>query len=256
MNGFLAFLKKEFFELSRSGRLMILGIIFVVLGIMNPAIAKLTPWILEMSADSFKDQGIIISDVTVTAMDSWGQFVKNIPMALIATVIMFSGTFTGEYAKGTLIPIVTKGLSRNNVIISKTIFMFILWSACFWLTFGISYGYTAYYWDNSAVSNLAFISFCWWLMGIFLICLLTLFSSFSNSSVQVILGIGGVYAVMFIAGMVGKIKEYLPTHILESTPLLTDLSKPDDYTGAIIITIALSALSLLASLPLMHKRQL
>ncbi|MDE5771691.1 MAG: ABC transporter permease [Ruminococcus sp.] len=255
MNGFFAFLKKEFFELSRSGKLLIFGFIFVLFGIMNPAVAKLTPWILEQSADSFS-QGIVIGEVTVTAMDSWGQFVKNIPMAMIVMMIMFSSTFTGEYSKGTLIPIVTKGLSRNSIVISKTSVMIITWSIGFGLCFGITYGYTAYYWDNSVVNNLAFMAFCWWIMGIFLICVLTLFSAFATSSPQVMAGVGGVYAVMYIMGMFGKIKEYLPTFILNSSSLITEQSKPDDYFNAIMITIALSVLSLLASLPITHKRQL
>lgn len=255
MNGFFAFLKKEFFELSRSGKLLIFGFIFVLFGIMNPAVAKLTPWILEQSADSFS-QGIVIGEVTVTAMDSWGQFVKNIPMAMIVMMIMFSSTFTGEYSKGTLIPIVTKGLSRNSIVISKTSVMVITWSIGFGLCFGITYGYTAYYWDNSVVNNLAFMAFCWWIMGIFLICVLTLFSAFATSSPQVMAGVGGVYAVMYIMGMFGKIKEYLPTFILNSSSLITEQSKPDDYFNAIMITIALSVLSLLASLPITHKRQL
>lgn len=255
MNGFFAFLKKEFFELLRSGKLMIFGFIFILFGIMNPAIAKLTPWILEQSADSFS-QGIMIGEVTVTAMDSWGQFVKNIPMAMIVMLVMFSGTFTGEYSKGTLIPIVTKGLSRNSIVVSKTVVMMITWSVGFGLCFGITYGYTAYYWDNSVVNNLAFMAFCWWLMGIFLICVLTLFSSFLNSSPQVMIGVGGIYAAMYILGMLGKIKEYIPTFILDSSSLMTEQSKPSDYSTAILITITLSVLSLLASLPVTHKRQL
>lgn len=255
MNGFFAFLKKEFFELSRSGKLTIFGFIFILFGIMNPAIAKLTPWILEQSADSFS-QGIIIGEVTVTAMDSWAQFVKNIPMAMIVMLIMFSGTFTGEYSKGTLIPIVTKGLSRNSIVVAKTVVIIITWSVCFGLCFGITYGYTAYYWDNPVVNNLAFMVFCWWLMGIFLICVLTLFSSFLKSSPQVMIGVGGTYAVMYILGMLGKIKEYIPTFILDSSSLMTEQSKPSDYSSALLITIALSVLSLLASLPLTHKRQL
>lgn len=256
MNGFLAFLKKEFFEFSRSGKLIIFGFIFVLFGIMNPAIAKLTPWILKMSADSFEDYGFTIGEVTITAMDSWTQFVKNIPMVMIVMLIMFSGTFTGEYSKGTLIPIVTKGLSRNNVVISKTVVMFIIWSIGFWLCFGITYGYTAYYWDNSVVNNLMFMSFCWWLMGIFLICVLTLFSAFSSSAPQVMMGVGEVYAVMLITGMIEKIKKYLPTSILDSASLMTEQSKPSDYSVTILITIALSVLSLLASLPIIQKRQL
>ncbi|MDE5556111.1 MAG: ABC transporter permease subunit [Ruminococcus sp.] len=256
MNGFFAFLKKEFFELSRSGKLMILSFLFILFGIMNPAVAKITPWILEQSADTFKSQGLIIGEITVTAMDSWLQFVKNIPMAMIVMLIMFSGTFTGEYSKGTFIPIITKGLSRNSIVISKAVVMIVTWSIGFGLCFGITYGYTAYYWNNSVVNNIAFMAFCWWIMGIFLICVLTLFSAFSNSSPQVMAGVGGVYAVMYILGMFGKIKEYLPTFILNSSSLMTAQNKPSEYSTAIIITIALSVLSMLVSLPITHKRQL
>ena len=51
MKSLLAFMKKEWMEQVRSGRLLILVIIFILLGIMNPAVAKLTPWLLEMMAD-------------------------------------------------------------------------------------------------------------------------------------------------------------------------------------------------------------
>lgn len=256
MNGFFAFLKKELLELSRSGRLIIFGIIFVMFGIMSPAIAKLTPWLFEMAADTIENQGFVIGDVTVTAFDSWAQFVKNIPMAMIVVIIMFSGTFTGEYSKGTLIPIVTKGLSRNSVVISKTVVMFIVWSMGFWVSFGITYFYTAFYWDISIVKNLSFMALCWWLMGIFLICVLTLFSSFCSSAPQVMLGVGAVYAAMYLMGMFAKIKEYLPSYILDSTPLITAHREPGDYTAAMLITAVLSVLSLIISLPITNKRQL
>lgn len=54
MKSLLAFMKKEWMEQVRSGRLLILVIIFILLGIMNPAVAKLTPWLLEMMADSLE----------------------------------------------------------------------------------------------------------------------------------------------------------------------------------------------------------
>ena len=52
MKALIAFLKKELLEQLRTGRLMLLSILFVLFGIMNPAVAKLTPWLLEVMADS------------------------------------------------------------------------------------------------------------------------------------------------------------------------------------------------------------
>ena len=114
-----AFIKKECMELTRTGKLLILSIIFIFFGILNPAMAKLTPWLYEMLQDQFADQGLNVGEVTVTAMTSWTQFYKNAPMILIVMVLLMSSILTGEYQKGTLIQVVTKGLSRKKVFFSK-----------------------------------------------------------------------------------------------------------------------------------------
>lgn len=121
MRSLIAFIKKEFTEQLRSGRLIILGLLFVLFGIMNPAIAKLTPWLLETMADSLAESGMIITDVKVSAMDSWMQFFKNMPMGLIAFVLLESSIFTKEYTSGTLVLSLTKGLERYKVVISKAL---------------------------------------------------------------------------------------------------------------------------------------
>ena len=55
MKSFIAFLKKEVFECIRSGELTFFCILFLIFGIMNPAIAKLTPWMLETLSDSLAE---------------------------------------------------------------------------------------------------------------------------------------------------------------------------------------------------------
>ena len=114
-----AYIKKECMELTRTGKLLILGIIFILFGILNPAIAKLTPWLYEMLQDSFSEQGLIIGEVTVNAMTSWTQYFKNATMVVITIILLCSTGFTNEYQKGTLVQIVTKGLSRRKIYFSK-----------------------------------------------------------------------------------------------------------------------------------------
>jgi len=160
MKGFKAFIAKEIRELIRTKRLMILFGIFVIIGIMNAAIAKLTPKFLEMMAKELEEQGITLGAVNVTSMDAWSQFVKNIPTALIVLLIMFGGIYTSEYSKGTLIPLLTKGLSRSTVVLSKLVVMLLSWSLGLWLCFGITYFYSGFYWDNSVVHELFFGAFC------------------------------------------------------------------------------------------------
>ena len=52
MRQLIAFLKKEWLDLTRSGKLFLLILIFTLFGIMNPAIAKLTPWLMEMFSEN------------------------------------------------------------------------------------------------------------------------------------------------------------------------------------------------------------
>lgn len=256
MKGFSAFLEKEFREFIRTKRMMILLIVFVVVGILNPATAKLTPKLLEMEADTMASMGLTIGEIKVTALDSWTQFAKNIPIALIVTLIMFSGIYTSEYTKGTLIPLLTKGLSRSSAVLSKFAVMFTAWSAGLWLCFGITYFYSGFYWDNSAVKELFFAGFCWWLFGVMMLCSIVFFSSFASSGGQVMLGAGGVYVVMMTAGISKKAAEYLPTRLLAIGSLFTGELVPSDFKIPAVISAVVSVIFILAALPLTHKRQI
>ena len=83
IKSFVTFTGKELTELRRSGRLLIFLILFVLLGVLNPATAKLTPWLLSTMADSLESSGITVTAYTVTAMDSWVQFFKNMDVCRI-----------------------------------------------------------------------------------------------------------------------------------------------------------------------------
>ena len=138
MKSFVAFLKKEWMDLIRSGRFMVLVILFVVFGIMNPAIAKVTPWLMETMADSLAETGLIMTEVHIDAMTSWTQFFKNIPMALIAFVLIQSSIFSKEYQSGTLVLVLTKGMARYKVIVAKFSVMIFLWTFCYWICYALT----------------------------------------------------------------------------------------------------------------------
>ena len=145
MTATFAFLKKEWMEYLRTGKLLIVGVIFVLFGLMNPAMAKLTPYLMEQLAQS-DNSGMIIEITTVDASMSWTQFYKNIPVALIVCLLVFGGILTNELHKGTLIPVLTKGLSRWKVVLTKAVNVIVIWSAGYWICYGITYFYN----DRSA----------------------------------------------------------------------------------------------------------
>ena len=256
MRSFIAFIKKEITEQLRSGRLMILGTLFILFGIMNPAVAKLTPWLLEAMADSLAESGMLVTDVTVSAMDSWVQFFKNIPMALIAFVLLESSIFTKEYQSGTLLLSLTKGLKRYKVVVSKTVVLTVLWSFGYWLCFGITYGYNAYFWDNAAAQNLLFSVICWWLFGLWVIGLMILFSAIANANTGVLMGTGGVVLASYLLGLFPKFSEYLPTLLTDGNSLIYGVAEAETYSVALILVVAMFVVCFLGGIIIFSKKQL
>jgi ABC-2 type transport system permease protein len=252
----IAFLKKELLEQIRSGKLLFLGILFVLFGVMNPAVAKLTPWLLETLADSMAEGGMTITIGEVTALDSWVQFFKNIPMALIAFVLMEGSIFTREYSSGTLLLSLTKGFARYKVVATKALVLTALWSLGYWLCFGITYGYNAYFWDNSVAQNLLFSVLCWWLFGLWVIALLVLFSSLAKENTGVLLGTGGVVLTCSLFSFIPKVQKFLPTQLTDGNSLIYGAIEMDKYVPALVIASAMTLVCFVASIPIFNKKQL
>lgn len=256
MRTLFAFLRKELTEQLRTGRLMMLGILFVLFGIMNPAIAKLTPWILELMADSLAESGMIVTGVEVSAMDSWVQFYKNMPMGLIAFVLIESSIFTKEYQTGTLLLSLTKGLKRHKVMVSKTAMLITLWTICYWLCFGITYWYNAYFWDNSIAKNLMFSVLCWWIFGLWVIAWMVLFSVIAKSNTGVLIGTGAIVLIVYLIGLFPTREKYLPTLLSDGYSLIYGLMERNAYIIPIVITVAVSVLCVAFSIPIFNKKEL
>ena len=256
MRPFVAFFKKELCESLRSGKLLLLAILFCAFGIMNPAIAKLTPWMLELLSEELAENGMTVAAVEIDALTSWTQFFKNIPMALIAFVLLYGGIFTREYESGTLILLLTKGLSRDRVVLAKSSLMLLLWSAGYWSCFGITYAYNAYFWDNAIANNLGIAAMNWWLFGVLTVSLMVLFSVLQKSAGGVLLGVGGSVLVMYVLSMLPKAHKYLPTSLTEGMTILSGVQTPRDCTAAILITVFVSLACIAVSIPIFNRREL
>ncbi|MBP5728051.1 MAG: ABC transporter permease subunit [Clostridia bacterium] len=256
MKSLHAFFKKEMMEQQRSGKLMILCILFVVLGIMSPAIAKLTPWLMEMMAGSLAGNGLVFTSVSVNAMDSWTQFFKNIPLGLIAFVLIESSIFTREYQTGTLLLSLTKGLERHKVVTTKTAVLVFLWTVSYWACAGITYGYTAFFWDNAIVQHLLFSMTCWWVFGLFAVALMVLFSTMAGSNTGVLAGTGCVVLVSYLLSFISGLKKIMPTMLMDGTSLIYGMAEPKSYTVPLVIAAVMIPVCLTISVSAFNRKQL
>lgn len=255
MRWFRAYYKKECMEAVRTSKLLIIMIIFFMFGIMNPAMAKLTPFLYEMMADSLKESGLIMQEVTVTAMQSWEQFYKNIPMALIAFVLIFAGIYATEYQKGTLVLAVSKGASKGSILLAKSVVLLGIWTIGYILCYATTYGYNMYFWDNSVASHCLYAALLYWVFGINIVCFMMLVSVLSSTMPGVLLGTGAYAAIMFFLNIIPKLSKYLPIKLTDGLSLIKTMTEIGDYTIALIITLITSFFYIVFAYITVNKKQ-
>ncbi len=256
MTSLLGFIKKEWMAQFRSARLYVLAGVFLLLGLCNPILTKLTPLMLDFLADSLEQAGMDIGIVQVDALFSWTEYFSNISLGIIVFLVVQGNLFTSEYGDSTLVQVLTKGLARYKIVVAKAITLSVLWTVYYWMCFAVTYALNAYFWDNSVVDNLFFSGFCTWLYGMWIVCLIVFYSTLAKSAGLVILGSGGTFFAMTLIGSFRVTKPYTPSLLSDPTALLYGLEGPAAYWKAIVVTVVLGALAIAASIPLMNKKKI
>lgn len=256
MKPMIAFSKKEYMEQIRTGKLTVLMILAFLFGIMNPAIAKLTPWLMDMVSENMENSGLTVVEVAVNDLVSWTQYYKNIPMFLVIFIIFFSGILANEYQHGTLINMLTKGLSRVTVLAAKFISIFVLWTLSYWMIYLITYAYNEYFWQNATTINLFLGGLCYYLFGLLMISMLMLGSILTKNNTGAILFTGGVYVVFLIAKLFTKLESYNPIKLCDGTSLITGSLIPADYIKSIIVMSIIFLLACILGVICFNKKQL
>lgn len=253
MRMFTAFIKKELIESVRTYKFFILMIIFMLFGIMNPIMAKMMPEILE----SFLPKGMSIAIATPTALDSWAQFFKNVSqMGLIILAIIFSGIISNEFSKGTLINMLTKGLSRPIVILSKFTAALLIWTTSYILCSVLTYCYTIYFWNMDNVHNLYLSISGLWIFGGFLIASLIFGGILFKNNFGGLLFTFGSIIVMMILSIAPNLQKFNPISLITlNMGLITKQVKVGDFYLAIVVCIGLTIAYILSSIIIFNKKQ-
>lgn len=254
MKGYLAFTKKEFMECIRSYKFMILIIVFLAFGFMNPIFAKYMPELLK----SMMPVGMSMELPQPTVFDSWAQFFKNInQMGLIIFLLSFSSILSTEIQKGTLINIVTKGLSRKKILLSKMTFLVCIWTMCYVTCVIVTLLYGLIFWSQWHLPHLFLSLTCVWLFGIMMCSLMLLGGVITCSSAGGLLLSGGSYIALMLMNMIPEITKYNPvTLISDNMALLQETISLDQIYPAIGVCIVLCATTYIGAVILFNRKQL
>jgi len=254
MSHYLAILKKEILENLRTHKVLILLLVFFIFGVMNPLTAVFTPEILK----TFMPEGMSITIPDPVALDSWAQFFSNVTqLGLIIVVILFSGILGNEFSKGTLINLITKGLSRTAVILAKFSSMVLLWTVSIALCFLVTWGYTIYLFPGDTVTNLFPAVLLLWLFGVFLLALLLFTATLVKANYGCLLITGAVVVVGMLLGILPDAYKYNPMSLASrNMGLLSGETTLASLAPAIWITAGLILVWLVSSVLVFRKKEL
>ncbi|EOH91899.1 ABC transporter permease [Enterococcus pallens] len=254
MKALIYFTKKECLESWRTSKLWILVVIFLIFGIMNPLMAKFLPEIIK----STMGQAIAATLPEPSSLDSWTQFYKNITqMGLIVIVLLASGTISQEVSRGTLVNLVTKGLNRTSVVISKAIALIVQWTFCVSIAFLVTWGYTLYYFPDDKSPHVVLAVIPLWIFGILLIGMILAASAAARNSYEGLLLVGGLVVCLFILQLFEKTKESNPLSLItENLTILQNADELGTYFPAMIISAGLFLIFVGCGIQILNRKKL
>ena len=252
MSGYVAFIKKEFMENTRNFRLLIMLALFVIFGMLSPLSAKFMPEIISSFA-----QDLQITIVEPTALDSWTQFYKNVSqIGFSIFIILFSSCLSNEYARGTLTIMLTKGLPRPAIILSKYIAAAVIMTVSYWLCFGITYGYTAYLWPSADLQHTLFAAFSLWIIAFMYLSILILGCVLFKQAFSAIVFLLAVIAIIMLCSIPPQIASCSPMFLMsKNIDLLSGTTAISEFIVPIITALIITAGFLFAAVVSFNKKQ-
>lgn len=252
MNGYIAFVKKEFTENTKNFRFLILFAVFLIFGLTSPLLAKFTPEILSALTTDMQMRSEPV------ALDAWEQFYKNISgVGFSAVIILFGSCLSSEYSKGTLVLMVTKGLSRPAVILAKYTVAIVLMTVSYWVSFAVASGYTAYLWPDAALSHVILAAFALWVIGFLYLSILLLGCVLFKQTFTSILFAGGIIAILSLMGVIKPLAGFSPFVLTsKNVDLISGKVVPSEFIMPMIVSMVMAIIGLIVAIRLFNKKAL
>jgi ABC-2 type transport system permease protein len=209
---FMVALRKELLHQWRTRRVLVVGAVFALFGLLSPVLAYLAPQLLSSieGAEQFAD---LVP--TPTTADALGQYIRNITQfGFIIAVLLGMGAVAGEKEKGTTAMVLSKPLPRWAFVLSKFVAQAVVYLLGFVLAAVGAYMYTAYLFESLLpgpflLGNLLLFL---WLLTFAAVTLLG--STLANSTgAGAALGLGGAIALL-LAGSFPQLGAFAPSALV------------------------------------------
>ena len=236
MAGFRVLLGKELLEQWRTFRLPVVATVFLLVGLISPLLARLTPEILKAAVG---DQIPIVLPPP-TAADAVDQLAKNLGQfgGLIA-VLLAMGAVATEKERGTAAMILSKPVGRAGFLVAKLVAIGITLCVATAIASAGAWFYTLVLFEPLPVVGVAAAAALQWLTLMAWAAVTFLGSTLTRSSLAAA-GLGIVaFIVVGILGVIPNVGRFLPTGLGPPARALALGETGPDALGPVIATVIL-----------------
>jgi len=268
MGSFSGYLKKEFYECTRTKRFLIMCIVFIALATLDVVMIKLLPIILEASmaqmpedmAATYREQLDMMSSENLLASGVAAFIVDMVQTGVLAVSLCMMGLVASEFSKKTVVIPKLVGLNWHGFILSKIIIngiaIFIVMLISIFYSLGLSF--ILFGSGEIDLLGIIFSSIYMTFYFIFVTTLCIFFGTLMKNGVLSALCsivttiLLGLLPTFFQPVSFPKLQEYFPTAIISSAQALD--STEFAYKSLLVIVIA-CVIMLVCSILLNKRRE-
>ncbi|MGG6849343.1 UNVERIFIED_CONTAM: ABC transporter permease subunit [Streptococcus canis] len=212
MRSIVTLTRKELLEALRKHKLLVMITIFVLIGLMSPIGTKYLGEILKELLPS----GYVLKVREASEIEAYFQFFKNISqIGLIVLIITTSGLMADELEKRTIVNVLSKGVKREYIIVSKFISSLIVWLISYIISIVIFEYYTSLFWGNEiSLSVIMYSNLLVFSYGALIISLNIFLGIISKNKILTIVGCFIFSLIQMFIAIFPEISKLLPISLL------------------------------------------
>lgn len=252
MNGFETWIWKELLEISRTWRRFVLPLLLLIMAILSPVLAHITPELLRSLSSN--DPGVVIQIPEPAAHDAlrqWGQSLGQI--ILFGVIVISAGLVSSDLSSGAGQLALVKPLSRRAYILAKVTVLAGYLAVLTALGAVVCGVLTRLLFDTVPVRALAEITAVWLVLAGLFICIMALLSTALRSQTAAA-GAGiGLYFIASIVGLWQPAKAYTPVGLMTAYDAIA-LGHSPPLIAPIIVSGVAASVALLASIRIFQRQ--